>query len=229
MGALLTDIVPAMGLGEQALITPEYFANLGECLASLMISELLTPSSLATLTNRMIYKDMANFDTPKVVREAVVDYKLVWKRLQSGSVNPDGKDVLFLLIHNKLPVPERLFRIGVKNDPYCLHCPGAEVADVEHFFCACKRTCEGWSWVRLKILGLCNQGLLSSNWELLNLFLPRTQFEEEIVWLISIYVNYVWNIVFIGDSEFKLEKFFGFLKFKYKNSGVSLGWISGLG
>ena len=72
--------------------------------------------------------------------------------------------------------------------------------------------------MRLKILGLSNQGLLSSNWELLNFFLPRTQFEEEIVWLISIYVNYVWNIVFIGDSEIKLEKFFGFLKFKYKNS-----------
>ena len=42
-------------------------------------------------------------------------------------------------------------------------------------------------------------------------------------------VNYVWNIVYIGGSELKLVKFFGFLKFKYKNSGVSLGWIPGLG
>ena len=61
----------------------------------------------------MIYRDMATFATPKVVREAVVDYKLVWKRLHSGAVNPEGRDVLFLLVHNKLPVPERLFRIGV--------------------------------------------------------------------------------------------------------------------
>ena len=117
---------------------------------------------------------MAAFATSKEVREAVVDDKLVWKRLQSGAVNPDGRDVLFLLIHNKLPVPERLFRIGVRNDPYCLQCPGAEVADIEHFFCSCKRTGEAWSWMRLKILGLSNQGLLSSNWELLNFFLPRT-------------------------------------------------------
>ena len=49
------------------------------------------------------------------------------------------------------------------------------------------------------------------------------------MWLISSFVNYVWNIVYIGDSDLKLEKFFGFLKFKYKNSGGGLGWIPGLG
>ena len=140
------------------------------------------------LTNRMIC-------IPKFVREAVVDYKLVWRRLQSCVLLPEARDILFLLIHNKLPVPERLFRISARQDPYCLHCPGAEIADVEHFFCSCRRTSQCWSWVRLKILGLCNQGLMSSNWELLNLFLPRTQFEEEVVWLISTYGNYVWNIV----------------------------------
>ena len=59
MGALLTDVLTVMGWGEQAMVTPEYFSNLGECLASLMISELLTPSLLPTLTNRMIYRDMA--------------------------------------------------------------------------------------------------------------------------------------------------------------------------
>ena len=89
-----------------------------------------------------------------------MDYKLVWRRLHSVAVNPGGGDVLFLLVHNKLPVPERLFRIGVRNDPYCLHCPGAEMADID----------------------------------------------------------IVWNFVYIGRSELKLEKFFGFLKLKYKNS-----------
>ena len=84
----------------------------------------------------------------------------------------------------------------------------------------------GWG---LKILGLCDQGLISSNWELLNLFLPRSQFEQEIVWLIGTYVDYVWTKVFFGDSEMKVEEFFGFLKFKYKNSGSSLGQIPGLG
>ena len=83
--------------------------------------------------------------------------------------------------------------------------------------------------MRLKILELCDQRFISSNWELINLFLPSSQFEQEIVWLIGTYVDYVWTKVFIGDSELKIEKFFGFLKFKYKNSGGSLGHISGLG
>ena len=97
---------------------------------------------------------------------------------------------MFLLIHNKLPVSERMFRIGVKVDPYCSHCPGAEVDDVEHFFCYCERTRQCWSWVRLKISGLCGQGLRSSNWELLNFVLPKTQFEQGILWLIGNYVHY---------------------------------------
>ena len=140
---------------------------------------------------------------------------------------------MFLLIHNKLPVLERLFRIGVKQDPYCLHCAGAEVADLEHFFCACVRTRQCWSWVRLKILGLCDRGLQSSNWELLNLMLPSTQFEQAIVWLISNFVSYVWTVCYNGDSAVKLDKFFGFLTFKYKmdknTCGITLGQIDGLG
>ena len=118
-----------------------------------------------------------------------MDYKLVWRRLQSCVLYPEARDVLFFLIHNKLAVPERLFRISVKQDPYCLQCPGPEIAEVEHFFCSCRMSCQCWSWVRLKTLVLFDQGLISSNWELLNLFLTRSQFEHEIVLLIGTYVD----------------------------------------
>ena len=50
---------------------------------------------------------------------------------------------IYLLLHNKLPVAERLFRIGFKNDPYCLNCPQAVKADVEHFLCQCERSKAG--------------------------------------------------------------------------------------
>ena len=105
------------------------------------------------------------------------------------------------------------------------------IADVEHFFCGCERIRQCWSWIRLKILGLCDQGLLSSNWELLNLFLPRSQFEQEISWLVSNYVRFVWT--YMENSVVKFEKFFGFLTFKYKFDknicGLTLRPISGLG
>ena len=82
-------------------------------------------------------------------------------------------------------------------------------------------------------MGLCDRGLLSSNWELLNLILPSTQFEQEIVWLISNFVRYVWTTCYVGDSDVKLDKFFGFMTFKYKmdknTCGITLGQIAGLG
>ena len=106
----------------------------------------------------MNYCDLSSFPVHKIVREAAVDYEPVWKRLHSQVVGPEVRDILFLLIHNKLPVPERLFRIGLKQDPYCQYCEGAEVADLEHFFCSCVRIRQSWSWMR--ILGLCDQSLM---------------------------------------------------------------------
>ena len=180
----------------------------------------------------MIFKDLAAFKTPKVFSEALVDYKVVWKRFLSPVVFPYSKDVMFLLLHNELPVPEHLFRIGVRQDPYCKYCPGAEIADVEHVFCTCDRTRECWSWIRVRILGMCDQGLLSSNWELLNLLLPRTQFEQEVLWLVTNFVRFVWTRFCSEDSTVPFDKFFGFLTFKYKADkrilGDMLGNINGL-
>ena len=73
LGALLADVVPELGLGEQAVDTPEYFAHLGDGLAALMVSEKLSSSTLSTQTNKMIYCDLSSFPIPKIVREAVVD------------------------------------------------------------------------------------------------------------------------------------------------------------
>ena len=227
LGSLVADVVPGMGLVEQAADTPEFFSKLGDCLAVLKLSDLLTATSLTTLTNRMIYREFASFPIPKIAVDSPQDYKLIWKRLESPFIGAEVRDAMFLLIHDKLPVPERLFRIGVRLDPYCLHCPGAEVADLEHFFCSCVRTKQCWSWTRLKILGLCEQGLRSSNWELLNFVLPRTNWEQEICWLISTYVNYAWECCYVRDSGVVFEKFFGFLTFKYRTC-VSWGQLAGI-
>ena len=77
LGSLLNGVIPLMGLGEQAVDIPEYFSHIGDCLASLMISELLSSSTLTTVTNKLVYKDLTSFKTPKVVSESVLDYKLV--------------------------------------------------------------------------------------------------------------------------------------------------------
>ena len=94
---------------------------------------------MKTLSNKIVYMEMtSSFPPPKVVFDSNRDYSVVWRRLHNPVVDSKAKDVMFLLLHNKLPVKERLFRIGLKNDPYCLKCDGAEINDIVHFFCSCE-------------------------------------------------------------------------------------------
>ena len=145
-----------------------------------------------------------------------------------------ARDVLFLLIHNKLPVKERLFRIGLALDPYCELCPGGIVADVEHFFCSCVRVAPVWSWIRGKIVGLMGaSGATVSDWELVNLFLPDSFRTKDMVWLLGTYVAKVWEEVQVrGKLRLRFETFFGFLSFKYREANLGsrlfLGVIPGV-
>ena len=98
------------------------------------------------------------------MRESDLDYGVAWRRLHSTVVDIKARDVMFLLLHNKLLVEERLFRIGLKPDPYCLRCPQAEISDVTHFFCGCEAVSNSWSWVKRQVvrLGRMGQGIYIS-------------------------------------------------------------------
>ena len=73
--------------------------------------------------------------------------------------------------------------------------------------------------------------LLSSNWELLNLNFPNVSNTAEIVWLVGHYAGFTWNYCQKEETELKLEEFFGFLSFKYRESGFEsrdLAWLNWL-
>ena len=76
-------------------------------------------------------------------------------------------------------------------------------------------------------------GAQVSNWEMINLVLPTSTLEKEIVWLIGSYVTRVWEEIFVrGGSLVKADQFFGFLRFKYRvaqmGSRTPLNFIPGL-
>ena len=231
LGDLFVSLVPGMGQTVSSLHTPEYFGHIGEIFADMMVSDTLTVESLKTLTNKVVYSEMtSSFPPPKVVRESDRNYGPVWSRLHGPVVEFKARDVMFLLLHNKLPVRERLFRIRLKPDPYCLCCDGAQVADVEHFFCSCEKSLLAWSWVRGKVMQLAGQNV--TDWELLNLFLPRSDYEQEIVWLVSSYVMFLWDTVHVRSADVKLDQFFGYLSYKYRKhqavSKVQLQHLNGI-
>ena len=94
----------------------------------------MTAETIENLTNKKVYRELtSSFPPPKVVMESALDYGVAWRRLHSTVVDIKARDVMFLLLHNKLPVKERLFRIRVKPDPYCIRCAQAEICDIEQF------------------------------------------------------------------------------------------------
>ena len=227
MGALLQDCAPQFGRGVMSGETPAYYIFISESIAPLIMDEVLTAQTLPKLTNRLIYRNLADFPTPKVAENSVANFKTIWRRLRTGRFSLEEADTLYLLINNKLPVPERLFRVNVRNDPYCLSCHGLEVADISHFFGTCDRTVDVWMWLRSRLLtGSGSQQV--SDWDLLNLALPTSSKEKEVVWVIGVYVNYAWQTLVTRDEVLKVEKFFGFLTYKYRENKSFLGRIEWL-
>ena len=200
-----------------ALVIPEYFSHIGEVFADMMISDALTAGTLKSITNKVVYAEMTtSFPPPKVVMESSLDYSLTWSRLHNAVVDAGARDVMYLLIHNKLPVQERLFRIRAKNDPYCQFCVGAEIGDIEHFFTKCEGIEATWSLLKNEIMKFGKFRNELDGWTILNLMFPRSRFEKELIWLVSSYVQYVWDTVHVRGADVSAEQFFGFLKFKYK-------------
>ena len=132
MGELLEDLGLGLDVSEHATYLPEYYDGFADLLVEAIAAGWLSRNGWSTLSNKIIYAEHSkNFPMVKVEREALVDYKNVWKRLASPVLTAVARDTLFLLLHNKLPVRERLFRIGLAVDPYCEVCPGGVVCDLE--------------------------------------------------------------------------------------------------
>ena len=61
-----------------------------------------------------------------------------------------------------------------------------------------------------------NLGINVDDWKILNLMFPKSRLDKELIWLVSSYVLYVWDSVYVRGAEVRAEQFFGFLRFKYK-------------
>ena len=197
----------------------EHFNLIAGLLANVQILESVDISTWRSLTNKMIYLNFADtFVKPKVERESSWDMSLVWRRLKLMGYKRDIHEVSFLMIHNKLPLQERLFRVQLSPDPYCPSCLDAFFQDAHHYFITCERVQRYWIWVR----EICSQIL---GWKdvddeaLLKFYWPTSRRDREISWLISHYIFIVWEMLFTRRRSVISEgEFFGFLRFKYKEA-----------
>ena len=233
IGDSLVDLLPAFGHCVAPKSIPDYYCHLESLVVLGRIDDLVTPSKWKSLTNKQLYAEQyKNFPLPKVQREAnsTLDYSISWKRISSPILAPPDRDISYLMLHNKLPNKERLFRVGLNSDPFCHACPGSPICDLEHFFCLCSRVQSVWPRVRDLLTDMI--GIDMPNDQLLNYNMKKSSYENEVVWLLGSYLSETWRILSSGSNILKEEEFFGFLKFKFKKdqSGarVSFNCIPGL-
>ena len=216
LGDTLQDILPGTDNGLHPRNIPEYFSYL-EYLVVLGRIDDVIGTNWKSVTNKMIYmKKTESFATPKAELKAGVSFNNVWCRINSPVLESSSSELLYLLVHNKLPVQERLFRVGLSNDPYCETCPDAINNDVKHFFCLCSRVSHVWTLVRDKLHFLTGNNATSDH-DLMHLLFSSCSLEKEAVWLIGNYVWKIWDEIYVKrEACITLDEFFGYLTFKYK-------------
>ena len=207
-----------------ANIVPPYFQSWAELLCDARIADVISSSNWKTLINRNAYQyHVSRFPVLKIEQEVGYSLESVWKKLSSPAIDGKTREIMYFLIHNKLPTRERLFRFFSVNDPYCLLCiesDGPIIDDREHYFCKCLKVKEVWQAFK-ELLVEISDGELSGcmNFDLLTLRVPklRNGCDDELVWLISTYVNEIWAQCHENESSsVSKEKIFGFLRFKYR-------------
>ena len=222
IGEILTDIVVDLDQGSHANILPQYFQHLACIIADAKIEDMVTAANWQILTNKMIYHNqISKLPAPKVELEADFAYSCVWKRLLNASLTSEVREFLFLLVHRKIPVKERLFRIQLALDPYCDYCLGLveasdAVCDFEHFFCSCLKVLEVWHTIHSIISQLHNTVL--SNDDILSLNFSLCKYDAEITWILGAYFYYIWRWSKDRVNEtVDKDQLFGFLRFKFKS------------
>ena len=221
MGDLLADLSSNLGHSQHPRSAPSFFMSLAENVAEDMMSGTVSVSNWRQVTNRVLYnRHISLLRETKAERDLARPLLESWRKLYLPCVTSATREILYLAVHNKLPVRERTFRIGLIKDPYCSTCletRGAFISDREHVFCSCEKVEAVWTEVRT-LLESISPAILSTltNLQMITLDIPKIVEEDTFVWIIGHYMNLVWKYVHIQGIQIGKKKVFGFLKFKYK-------------
>ena len=110
-----------------------------------------------------------------------------------------------MIVHNIIPNRDRLFnkfRMVPNHD--CVIC--GVIHDNVHIFCDCQMVREAWFWVRQRLLGLLPASCANiSNFEFLNLMFGSNIMNDEVIWMLGVWVQLVWTYVICKKKHLKIE------------------------
>ena len=215
IGDSLADLLLGADNGVHPADIPEYFHHIEYLISMARVDDDFV-SNWRSITNKQLYScSIQSLPSTKVEQDAGISYDNVWKRIHMPILDSASRDICYLLVHNKLPVKERLFRVNLIGDPNCSICPGAQLCDIDHFFCSCSRVNKAWLLIKNSIKNLI--GSTPADRQLVRFLFPKCNYENELIWLMGNYVAEVWKeLYFNEEGVIKTEAFFGYLKYKFK-------------
>ena len=223
VGEILADFLPGFDNGDHSEHLGEYYGYLSSLIVDLKLADHVNKENCKVITNKNLYSALCqDLSLPKVETAGNASLKIAWVNLRADCLNSSLREISYLVIHNKLPVRERMFRIGQANDPYCLWCLELNETlncDVKHFFCECVRVVRIWE----KIMTVMNNLLGTMNMSSDQLIRLNVSFSRcpGAVWLISAFMEKIWNAR--EDVSVCEDELFGFLRFKFKHRKLGTG------
>ena len=191
LGLVLMDIFPDMAGGLHAQIIPPYFKHMRTLFVDAVKSKFVDVKKLEFAVAKNIYLEYSKklIDPPKITKKYKVDWEMVWKRLENPVLDTKGREIMIMIVHNIVPNRDRLLRLNQVENNRCLACQVIE--DNVHYFMECVKVRDAWGWVRRRIVDLLPN--MVSNWDYLHLVFPTNQVEKDILWLLSNFVEFVWQ------------------------------------
>ena len=204
IGLYMGEHFPDMSSGPHAELISPYFQHMKALLSGALLLGDVEPRKLKEVTAKKLYLGFTtSFPPPKVVYKFEADWEQVWMRLQSPVLGLVGRELLFMVIHNIMNNRDRMFKFNMVNSPNCPACRVRQ--DNVHLFCECLSIREAWFWLRQRFLAMLPpEYCQTSNFEFINLMFQPSTADSEIVWLLSVYMELVWDSVICIKKNLKL-------------------------
>merc|ERR1711954_381117 len=128
-------------------------------------------------------------------------FNIVWKRINSGLLNKAGRNLLYLIAHERSWTKERGFRLNpnVYDTPLCPKCH-MHVHLQTHKYALCEWVAPAWVSLRDIMNRVSPDLIFESDHNILHLRFSLVQRDEAVVWLLGQYLEYVEKEAILGNK-----------------------------
>ena len=180
-------------------------------------SERFDVTKVEEATTKSLYISFTEtMPPPKVeLRYPERDWRRSWKRSVAGVLGKVARNILFLLLHDRVATRERGHRLmpGRYESLTCPRC-WQDIETQIHRYATCSFVQEAWGTLRFFIDRL-EPGLVTiSDKSLLHLDYPGVVRGDTILWLLGSYLEYVEQEVVLQGRRVSSDGLLGFFKLK---------------